>query len=207
MGGTCVLIYQDLDTSFNSWNEISTFELESASIKSATVELIDKKIDESISAVAIDLTDSSITALALIGIFLNLDAATLLGNSKAGLDKTWIKECEEIRITIKNNRNLKNNKEKLLEGLLIPKGGELLKIIQQATLRKTPVFLIGDLAIALGYLVARANSQAKDLLHIASRNDLPGLVKAVESVQIPSINIPAGTNRARGLAIALLSHV
>lgn len=207
MSGTCLLIYEDLDDSFNNWPELSTFDLELTSLTSVTQQLIDKKIDESISSLAIVLTDSSVKALALIGIYLNLDAATLLGNSKAGQDEAWIKECEEIKLAIKNNRNLKSDKEQLLAGLAINKGVELLKIIQLATSRKTPTFLIGDSAVALGYLTARTNSQAKDFLHVASTIARPGLTRAIESSQIPTTNLPAETSLAKGLAIALLTHV
>jgi len=203
----CLLIYEDLDVSFNNWSEISTFDLETTPLDACTIGLIDKKIDESISGLAILLNHSSNTALALIGIFLNLDAAALLGNSKAGFDESWIKDCEEIRVAIANNRNLKSEKEKLLESLSIPNANKLLSIIQQATSRKTPVFLLGDLAIALGFLVSRTNSQAKNYLHVASSIQRPGIIKAAESMQLAVTNLPSEVSPAKGLAIALLSHV
>ena len=206
MGNSCLLIHDDLDSSFNNWSELSTFDLQLANLDSVTMEYVDKKIDESISSLAISLDGSANKALAIIGIYLNLDAATLLGNSKAGSDAAWIKDCEEIRLLIKNNRDLRSEKERLLENLSLKNGVTALRIIQQAASRKTPVFLIGDSAIALGYLVARGNSQAKDFLHVASNIDRPGLIKAVENTQLQTIKLTAQASPAKGLAIALLSN-
>ncbi len=206
MGNSCLLIHDDLDSSFNNWSELSTFDLQLANLDSVTMEYVDKKIDESISSLAISLDGSANKALAIIGIYLSLDAATLLGNSKAGSDAAWIKDCEEIRLLIKNNRDLRSEKERLLENLSLKNGVTALRIIQQAASRKTPVFLIGDSAIALGYLVARGNSQAKDFLHVASNIDRPGLIKAIENTQLQTIKLAKQTNPAKGLAIALLSH-
>ncbi len=206
MGNSCLLIHDDLDSSFNNWSELSTFDLQLANLDSVTMEYVDKKIDESISSLAISLDGSANKALAIIGIYLSLDAATLLGNSKAGSDAAWIKDCEEIRLLIKNNRDLRSEKERLLENLSLKNGVTALRIIQQAASRKTPVFLIGDSAIALGYLVARGNSQAKDFLHVASNIDRPGLIKAVENTQLQTIKLTAQASPAKGLAIALLSH-
>ncbi len=206
MGNSCLLIHDELDSSFNNWSELSTFDLQLANLDSVTMEYLDKKIDESISSLAISLDGSANKALAIIGIYLNLDAATLLGNSKAGSDELWIKDCEEIRLLIKNNRDLRSEKERLLENLSLKNGVTALRIIQQAASRKTPVFLIGDSAIALGYLVARGNSQAKDFLHVASNIDRPGLIKAIENTQLQTIKFAPQTSPAKGLAIALLSH-
>ncbi len=206
MGNSCLLIHDDLDSSFNNWSELSTFDLQLANLDSVTMEYVDKKIDESISSLAISLDGSANKALAIIGIYLSLDAATLLGNSKAGSDAAWIKDCEEIRLLIKNNRDLRSEKERLLENLSLKNGVTALRIIQQAASRKTPVFLIGDSAIALGYLVARGNSQAKDFLHVASNIDRPGLIKAVENTQLQTIKLTAQASPAKGLAIALLSN-
>lgn len=206
MGISCLLIYEELDSSFNKWSELSAFDLQLANLDSVTMEYVDKKIDESIASLAISLNSSSNKALALVGIYLNLDAATLLGNSQAGGDEVWIKDCEEIRLLIKNNRSLKSEKEILLENLGFKNGVAVLKIIQQAALRKTPVFLLGDVAIALGYLAARSNSQARDFLQVASNIDRPGLIKAVETSQLQTIKLAKQTSPAKGLAIALLSH-
>ncbi len=206
MGNSCLLIHDDLDSSFNNWSELSTFDLQLANLDSVTMEYVDKKIDESISSLAISLDGSANKALAIIGIYLSLDAATLLGNSKAGSDAAWIKDCEEIRLLIKNNRDLRSEKERLLENLSLKNGVTALRIIQHAASRKTPVFLIGDSAIALGYLVARGNSQAKDFLHVASNIDRPGLIKAVENTQLQTIKLTAQASPAKGLAIALLSN-
>ena len=206
MGNSCLLIHDDLDSSFNNWSELSTFDLQLANLDSVTMEYVDKKIDESISSLAISLDGSANKALAIIGIYLSLDAATLLGNSKAGSDAAWIKDCEEIRLLIKNNRDLRSEKERLLENLSLKNGVTALRIIQQAASRKTPVFLIGDSAIALGYLVARGNSQAKDFLYVASNIDRPGLIKAIENTQLQTIKLTAQASPAKGLAIALLSN-
>ncbi|MFM1864805.1 MAG: hypothetical protein RL677_585 [Actinomycetota bacterium] len=206
MGNSCLLIHDDLDSSFNNWSELSTFDLQLANLDSVTLEYVDKKIDESISSLAISLDGSSNKALAIIGIYLNLDAATLLGNSNAGSDEVWIKDCEEIRLLIKNNRDLKSEKERLLKNLSLKNGVTVLRIIQQAASRKTPVFLLGDAAIAIGYLVTRGNSQAKDFLHVATNIDRPGLIKAIENTQLQMIKLAKQTSPAKGLAIALLSH-
>ena len=206
MGNSCLLIHDDLDSSFNNWSELSTFDLQLANLDSVTMEYLDKKIDESISSLAISLDGSANKALAIIGIYLNLDAATLLGNSKAGSDAAWIKDCEEIRLLIKNNRDLRSEKERLLENLSLKNGVTALRIIQHAASRKTPVFLIGDNAIALGYLVARGNSQAKDFLHVASNIDRPGLIKAIENTQLQTMKLATQASPAKGLAIALLSN-
>ena len=206
MGNSCLLIHDDLDSSFNNWSELSTFDLQLVNLDSVTLEYVDKKIDESLSSLAISLDGSANKALAIIGIYLNLDAATLLGNSKAGSDEVWIKNCEEIRLLIKNNRDLKSEKENLLENLSLKNGVTVLRIIQQASSRKTPVFLIGDSVVALGYLVARSNSQAKDFLHVATNIDRPGLIKAIENTQLQTIKLATQASLAKGLAIALLSH-
>lgn len=207
MGETCLLFYQHIDESFKNWPTFSTTELELAAIETASLALADKKIDESISSFALSLTQPPLAALTIFGLFSNLDAATLLGNSQAGEDAAWIENCKELRDLIKSVRHLKANKAKLIQVLNIPFATELMTILHQATKRNTKVFLIGDLAMALGFLAIRSNSKAKAFLIPATKSKFSSIEKVISSTDFTKTVLPENSSDARSLAITLLSHV
>lgn len=207
MSETCLLFYQNLDDSFDKWSNLSTVELELAALETASSELVDKRIDESISYFALSLTEPPLAALAIFGLFSNLDAATLLGTAQAGEDEAWIEKCKELRDLIKTVRQLKANKAKLVQVLKIPFAKELMAILQQAAKRNTKVFLIGDLAIALGFLAIRSNSKAKDFLIPATKPKFSSIEKVISSTDFSKIVLPENASDAKSLAITLLSHV
>lgn len=207
MSETCLLFYQNLDDSFDKWSNLSTVELELAALETASSELVDKRIDESISYFALSLTEPPLAALAIFGLFSNLDAATLLGTAQAGEDEAWIEKCKELRDLIKTVRQLKANKAKLVQVLKIPFAEELMAILQQAAKRNTKVFLIGDLAIALGFLAIRSNSKAKDFLIPATKPKFSSIEKVISSTDFSKIVLPENASDAKSLAITLLSHV
>lgn len=207
MGENCLLFYQELDKSFESWNQISTFDIQYEKVSQISEILIDKKIDENISAFALDLGEDHLKALVIVGLYLQLDAATLLGNSQAGEDSNWIAQCTKLRQYLKDARNFKSEKVELLKQLNLENAAAVMAALAQAVKRETKVFLIGDFAIAVGYLLARTNSQAKKFLITASVINHAQLLKAVNSVGLKVSSISTNSNRAKGLAIALLSHV
>lgn len=207
MSETCLLFYQNLDDSFTKWSNLSTAELELSPIETASGDFVDKKIDESISFFALSLTQPPLAALAIFGLFSNLDAATLLGNSQAGEDEAWLKKCKELRDLIKTVRHLKANKAKLIQVLAIPFADELMAFLQQAAKRSTKVFLIGDLAIALGFLAMRSNNKAKDFLIPATKSKFSSIEKVLTSTDFSKTLLPENASAAKSLAITLLSHV
>ncbi len=203
----CLLIHQNNLSGFENWQKFSPLELSYVDLTESDEKLIDKKIDEGVSAFAIYPIDNSIAALAIVGIYLNLDAAALLGNAQAGSDEVWIEQCGEIRDQIKNLRNFKADKESLIKELNLQSTEKIYKILESSVNRETKVFLLGDLAIALAFLLVRENSKAKRFLIPASAGNYPGIKKAIEVSNLSAISAPPDSAPAKTLALALLSHM
>lgn len=203
----CLLIHQNSVSPFSDWQKLSPIDLQFVALNEATDDFIDKKIDEGISAIAIVSDDFSNEALALIGTYLNLDAATLLGTASAGDDDIWVNNCTEIRDQIAKLRDHKTDKKILVSKLSVPSAQDLLKVIEKSLARNTKTFLVSDISIALAFLLARENSQAKRYLIPAKEIVSPGLHKAIDSAGFESPAITPKTNSAKALALTLLSHM
>jgi hypothetical protein len=203
----CLLIHQNSVAAFSDWQKLSPIDLQFAALNEATDDFIDKKIDEGISAIAIVSEDFSNQALALIGTYLNLDAATLLGTASAGNDDLWISDCIEIRDQIAKLRTYKTDKKLLVSKLAVSFAQDLLRVIEKSLARNTKTFLVSDISIGLAFLLARENSQAKKYLIPAKEIVSPGLNNAIDSAGFESLAMAPKTNLAKALALTLLSHM
>jgi NaMN:DMB phosphoribosyltransferase len=203
----CLLIHQNNLLGFENWQKFSPVELNYVDLAEINEEFIDKKIDEGISAFAISPVDNSTFALAIVGVYLNLDAATLLGSAEAGTDEIWIQQCGELRDQIKKLRNFKTDKAKLIQELGLVSVNKIYRIFEIAVNRETKVFLLGDLALALAFLLNRENSKAKHYLIPASESEYPGIKKAIEVANLSTIALPPNSTSAKTLALSLLSHM
>lgn len=203
----CLLFHENPPNEFSDWQKLSPINLEFTKLADATDEFLDKKIDEAIASIAIISNDYSNKALALIGIYLNLDAATLLGNSSAGNDRTWIASCNEIRDQIANLKIYKNDKKRLVQALGLTHSQELFKILEKSLSRKTKTFLVSEIAVALAFLLARENSKAKEYLIPAIELNSPGMKRAIDSAGFNALPVAQNTDKAKSLALALLSHM
>jgi NaMN:DMB phosphoribosyltransferase len=203
----CLLIHQNNLSGFENWQKLSPVALDFLDLANVDERYLDKKIDEGIAAFAVSPADNSTIALAIIGVYLNLDAATLLGNAAAGSDEIWIKQCGEIRDQIKKLRNYKNDKASLIQELGVESINKIYRILELAINRETKVFLLGDLSSALAFLLVRENSKAKRFLIPTSEGNHPGIKKALEVSNLLAIPSPPNSAPPKMLALALLSHM
>lgn len=203
----CLLIHQNNLLGFENWQKFSPVELSYVDLAEINEDLIDKKIDEGISAFALYPVNDATFALAIVGVYLNLDAATLLGSADAGTDEIWIKQCGELRDQIKKLRNFKTDKAKLIQELGLPSVNKIYRILEIAVNRETRVFLLGDLTLALAFLINREHSKAKQFLIPASAGHYPGIKKAIEVANLSTIALPPNSTPAKTLALTLLSHM
>lgn len=166
------------DDSKINWSELTPIAIEHK--KTATIDDINKAIDANISIVGVNVSADIVLASGLIGGFLNIDAASLLGKSNVGQDQQWIKDAGSLRDLLIVTRKLKSDPQELISKTLGNESLELFNSLNTIAQRQTRTILVGPGAIALGFIAMRSNSKLKDYLLIANTPTIPSLTEAIK---------------------------
>jgi hypothetical protein len=166
------------DDSKINWSELTPIAIEHK--KTATAEDINKAIDANVSIVGVNVSSDIVLASGLIGGFLNIDAASLLGKSSVGQDQQWIKDAGSLRDLLIVTRKLKSDTQELISQTLGADSLELFNSLNIIAQRQTRTILVGPGAIALGFIAMRSNSKLKESLLIANTPTIPSLIEAIK---------------------------
>ena len=166
------------DDSKINWSELTPIAIEHK--KTATIHDINNAIDANISIVGVNVSADIVLASGLIGGFLNIDAASLLGKSNVGQDQQWIKDAGSLRDLLIVTRKLKSDPQELISKTLGNESLELFNSLNTIAQRQTRTILVGPGAIALGFIAMRSNSKLKDYLLIANTPTIPSLTEAIK---------------------------
>ena len=77
------------DTKFN-WSDLTPITVEHKILSSENENDVHKSIDANTSVIGINVSHDIVSASGLIGAFLTIDAASLLGKSSVGNDDQWV---------------------------------------------------------------------------------------------------------------------
>lgn len=166
------------DDSKINWSELTPIAIEHK--QTATAEDINKAIDANISIVGVNASSDIVLASGLIGGFLNIDAASLLGKSSVGQDQQWIKDAGSLRDLLVVTRKLKSDTQELISQTLGADSLELFNSLNIIAQRQTRTILVGPGAIALGFIAMRSNSKLKESLLVANTPTIPSLTEAIK---------------------------
>ena len=75
---------------------------------------VNKAIDANTSVIGIYATHDIVLASGLIGAFLTIDAASLLGKSSVGNDDQWVKDAGALRDLLRVTRTLKSDPKEVI---------------------------------------------------------------------------------------------
>ena len=92
----------------------------------------------------------------LIGAFLTIDAASLLGKSSVGNDEQWVKDAGALRDLLRVTRTLKSEPKEVIAKTLGENAYEAFNALIASASRQTKTILVGPGAIALGFVALRA---------------------------------------------------
>jgi NaMN:DMB phosphoribosyltransferase len=192
------------DSTKFSWSEISPITIEHKKFGKESIDEVNKSIDAGISVLGIYLGHDIVAAASLIGAYLTIDAASLLGKSSAGADDQWVKDVASLRDQLRTTRTLKAEASEILKTTFGEDGIFALNALHVATERKTRIILVGPGAIALGFVANRGNSSIKDYLLIANTPVIPALNEAIKHLSSPVImNSKENTYPLAELALAV----
>ena len=166
------------DDSKINWSDLTPIAIEHK--KTVTAEDINKAIDANVSIVGVNVSSDIVLASGLIGGFLNIDAASLLGKSSVGQDQQWIKDAGSLRDLLIVTRKLKSETQELISKTLGADALELFNSLNTIAQRQTRTILVGPGAIALGFIAMRSNSKLKESLLVANTPTIPSLTEAIK---------------------------
>jgi len=163
-----------------NWSEITPIEIFHKDYSNEIENDINKAIDSSVDIVAFNVETDLVSASSLIGAFLNVDAASLIGKSSAGNDDKWIKEVAGLRDSLRVSRHNKSDIKELISQTIGEKYFSAISAFDLTAARKTRIILVGPGAIALGFLAIRSNSKLKESLLVANTPQTPALIEAIK---------------------------
>ena len=167
------------DTKFN-WSDLTPIAIEHKKITSEIENEINKAIDANVSIVGIYVSHDIVLASGLIGAFLTIDAASLLGKSSVGKDDQWVKDAGALRDLLRITRTLKSDPKEVITKTLGENAFSTFNALSTSASRQTRTILVGPGAIALGFVAMRSNSKLKDYLLIANTPNIPSLNEALK---------------------------
>ena len=94
------------DTKFN-WSDLTPIAVEHKKPSSENENDVNKAIDANTSVIGIYASHDIVLASGLIGAFLTIDSASLLGKSSVGNDDQWVKDAGALRDLLRVTRTLK----------------------------------------------------------------------------------------------------
>jgi NaMN:DMB phosphoribosyltransferase len=119
-------------------------------------------------------------ASGLIGAFLTIDAASLLGKSSVGNDDQWVKDAGALRDLLRVTRTLKSDPKEVITKTLGENAYSAFNALIASASRQTKTILVGPGAIALGFVALRSNSKLKDYLLVANTPAVPAITEAIK---------------------------
>ena len=167
------------DTKFN-WSDLTPIAVEHKKLSSENENDVNKAIDANTSVIGIYATHDIVLASGLIGAFLTIDAASLLGKSSVGNDDQWVKDAAALRDLLRVTRTLKAEPKEVIAKTLGENAYEAFNALIASASRQTKTILVGPGAIALGFVALRANSKLKDYLLVANTPMVPAITEAIK---------------------------
>lgn len=195
---------QDLATWLGDNNECRAITLmHSTDLSTAAIELantFDVRIIESGSDASIDvdravdagadvliLADSSDATIthALIALLTGRDASAVMPQGSD--DAAWMRECADIRDTLRVMRPDLGDRETLLDRHATREIAWMTRALLHAASRNTPVLINGGAAVAAALVADRISHASRDHWRIADRTSHPAIEAAVERLAIPAV--------------------
>ena len=167
------------DTKFN-WADLTPIAVEHKKLSSENENDVNKAIDANTSVIGIYASHDIVLASGLIGAFLTIDAASLLGKSSVGNDDQWVKDAGALRDLLRVTRTLKSEPKEVIAQTLGENAYAAFNALIASTSRQTKTILVGPGAIALGFVALRANSKLKDYLLVANTPVVPAITEAIK---------------------------
>jgi hypothetical protein len=167
------------DAKFN-WSDLTPIAVEHKKLSSENENDVNKAIDANTSVIGIYASHDIVSASGLIGAFLTIDAASLLGKSSVGNDDQWVKDAGALRDLLRVTRTLKSEQKEVITKTLGENAYAAFNALIASASRQTKTILVGPGAIALGFVALRSNSKLKDYLLIANTPVVPALTEAIK---------------------------
>ena len=191
------------DTKFN-WSDLTPIAVEHKKPSSENENDVNKAIDANTSVIGIYATHDIVLASGLIGAFLTIDAASLLGKSSVGNDDQWVKDAGALRDLLRVTRTLKSDPKEVITKTLGENAYAAFNALIASASRQTKTILIGPGAIALGFVALRSNSKLKDYLLVANTPITPSLTEAIKFMGCKTImNTKENVHPLAELALAV----
>lgn len=167
------------DTKFN-WADLTPIAVEHKKLSSENESDVNKAIDANTSVIGIYASHDIVLASGLIGAFLTIDAASLLGKSSVGKDDQWVKDAGALRDLLRVTRTLKSEPKEVITKTLGENAYAAFNALIASASRQTKTILVGPGAIALGFVALRSNSKLKDYLLVANTPVVPAITEAIK---------------------------
>jgi NaMN:DMB phosphoribosyltransferase len=167
------------DTKFN-WADLTPIAVEHKKLSSENESDVNKAIDANTSVIGIYASHDIVLASGLIGAFLTIDAASLLGKSSVGNDDQWVKDAGALRDLLRVTRTLKAEPKDVIAQTLGENAYAAFNALIASASRQTKTILVGPGAIALGFVALRSNSKLKDYLLVANTPIVPAITEAIK---------------------------
>lgn len=194
------------DSSTFNWSDLTPIAIDHKKIAVENESDVNKAIDANVSVIGIYASADLVLACGLIGAYLTIDAASLLGKSSVGNDEQWIKNVASLRDLLRTTRTIKSEPKDVITKTLGQNYFETFNALNTTCARQTRTILVGPGAIALGFVAMRSNSKLKDYLLIANTPLIPALSEAIKFMSCPVImNTKENTHPLAELALAVSS--
>lgn len=191
------------DSKFN-WSDLTPIAVEHKKLSSENESDVNKAIDANTSVIGIYASHDIVLASGLIGAFLTIDAASLVGKSSVGNDHKWVKDAGALRDLLRITRTLKSDPKEVITKTLGENAYSAFTALIASASRQTKTILVGPGAIALGFVALRSNSKLKDYLLIANTPVIPALTEAIKFMGCKVImNTTENTHPLAELALAV----
>ena len=168
------------DTTKFNWSDLTPIAVEHKKISSENENDVNKAIDANTSVIGIYATHDIVLASGLIGAFLTIDAASLLGKSSVGNDDQWVKDAGALRDLLRVTRTLKSDPKEVITKTLGENAYAAFNALIASASRQTKTILVGPGAISLGFVALRSNSKLKDYLLVANTPVVPAITEAIK---------------------------
>ena len=168
------------DTTKFNWSDLTPIAVEHKKLSSENENDVNKAIDANTSVIGIYATHDIVLASGLIGAFLTIDAASLLGKSSVGNDDQWVKDAGALRDLLRVTRTLKSDPKEVITKTLGENAYAAFNALIASASRQTKTILVGPGAIALGFVALRSNSKLKDYLLVANTPVVPAITEAIK---------------------------
>ncbi len=168
------------DTTKFNWSDLTPIAVEHKKLSSENENDVNKAIDADTSVIGIYATHDIVLASGLIGAFLTIDAASLLGKSSVGNDDQWVKDAGALRDLLRITRTLKSDPKEVITKTLGENAYAAFNALIASASRQTKTILVGPGAISLGFVALRSNSKLKDYLLVANTPVVPAITEAIK---------------------------